>query len=212
VPDPGARGVAIVDDDEDARIGVAGVLTAAGRVAVPFATARAAVVAAEAGVFPPLALFDMDLPGERAGDAIRAVLRARPETLVVALTAHRRESFVLEALRAGAVGYLLKEDASTDLGDTLAIVEAGGSPIAPAVARGLLASFRDAEDAESPTGREREVLGLFAAGCSYVEAADRLGISVDTVRTYVRRAYAKLGARDRAEAVFKATRRGWLPR
>jgi len=117
-----------------------------------------------------------------------------------------------EALRAGAVGYVLKSEAAHGLLGAIEIAERGGSPLSPQIARRLVATFEDVESGFEPlSGREREILRCFAAGASYEGAADSLGISVDTVRTHVRRLYGKLRVRSRSEALLAAVRRGILP-
>jgi DNA-binding NarL/FixJ family response regulator len=205
------RDVAVIDDDDDARAAISSLLAGAGYATVPFDTAAAAVSAAKRGELPKLVLMDMLLPGESAGRAIADIRRERPESLVVALTSFQREQFVFEALRAGAVGYLLKQQALQELPSLLAVVAAGGSPLSPTVARRVIAAFRDpSENFEPLSEREQQILARFAAGESYGSAAVALGISIDTVRTHVRRLYCKLSVTNRSEAVVAALRRGLL--
>lgn len=205
--------IAVVDDDPDARTACAILLERAGYTSVPFATARDAVRAAEAKTLPRTILMDLELPGESAGEAIVAILRAMPEAHVIALSSHAGDEFVFAALRAGAVGYLLKEDAPEALAGALEVVARGGSPISPSIARRVIATFRDEQARFEPlSAREREILELFADGASYERAAHTLGISVDTVRTHVRRLYAKLRVTSRAEALVAAVKRGLLGR
>lgn len=179
------------------------------REIVPFTRARDALAAAKRPGFPSLVLMDMSLPGEEAAPAISA-LRARGAS-VVALTSHERADFVFSALRAGAVGYVLKRDVSGALEGVLAIVEAGGSPITPSVARRVLDTFLEPGTTFEPlSARERQIVRLFADGRTYGEAAAALGISIDTVREHVRRLYDKLRVRTRSEAVVAALRRGLI--
>jgi DNA-binding NarL/FixJ family response regulator len=207
----GLRSVAVVDDDAAAREAVDVILAEHGWTVVPFATAREAVEAARAGRLPRFVLMDMSLPGERAGRAIADVLRARPDTQVVVLSSHQQEDYVFEALRAGALGYVLKQHALAELDGVLAMVEVGGSPLSPGIARRVLATFREpSEQFEPLSARERDILVCFADGKSYGEAAETLAISIDTVRTHVRRMYAKLRVTSRPQAVLAALRRGLL--
>ncbi len=201
--------IAVVDDDEHARAACCAVL--ADREVVAFETARAAVAAARAGTLPRVVLMDMHLPGESAGKAIAAIRAARPDTLVIALTSHASDDYVFEALRAGAIGYVLKARAPEELAEAVRIAEAGGSPLSPGIARRIIATFEAAGDPDEPLSRrEEDILRAFADGAGYQETADRLGIAVDTVRTHVRRMYAKLHVSSRTGAVLAGIRRGLL--
>lgn len=209
----GLAAVAVVDDDEDARLACAVLLERAGHAVVPFADARSAVRAAREGALPRVVLMDMHLPGESAGKAIVAIRAAREDALIVALSSRAGDDFVFEALRAGAVGYLLKHEAPARLLEAVEVVERGGSPIAPVIARRIVRSFHEEGERFEPLSpREREILACFADGATYEEAAVALGISIDTVRTHVRRVYAKLRVTNRAEALVAAVRRGLLGR
>lgn len=198
--------IAVVDDDPRCLEAVARTIT---RPVIAFGSARDALDALRRDALPRLVLMDMSLPGETAGPAIAAMCRSG--RLVVALTSHESPEFVFEALRAGAVGYVLKRQAQTELSDVVAIVEAGGSPITPSVARRVLQAFVEPGGATSRVSdREREILRAFADGLTYAETAASLGISTDTVREHVRRLYDKLRVRSRSEAVLAALRRGLL--
>jgi DNA-binding NarL/FixJ family response regulator len=206
-----SRPVAIVDDDEACREAVRLALAGSRFTTVPFASAGAALDAARADRLPPLVLMDMSLPGESAGRAIAEMARLRPETQIVVLSSHQRDDYVFEALRAGAVGYVLKQHALAELAAVLEMVAAGGSPLSPGIARRVLETFRDPRERFEPlSARERELLVCFADGRSYGEAAELLEISIDTVRTHVRRMYKKLQVTSRPQAVLAALRRGLL--
>ena len=203
--------MAVVDDDPASREAVRIVIEPAGWTVVPYETARAAISAARAHTLADMVLMDMSLPGESAGRAIAEIRRLRPELSIVVLSSHQREDYVFEALRAGAVGYVLKQQAMKELAEVLDIVDAGGSPLSPGIARRVLATFREAGERFDPLSeREREILVCFADGKTYAEAADALDISIDTVRTHVRRMYAKLDVRSRPQAVLAALKRGLL--
>ncbi|HTJ42877.1 MAG TPA: response regulator transcription factor [Kofleriaceae bacterium] len=208
---PAQRTVAIVDDDADLRSAVELILKPAGWCVQAFETAHDAVAAARAGTLPRMVLMDMSLPGESASEAIADIVRLRRDVQVVVLTSFQREDFVFEALRVGAVGYVLKQQALDQLAEVLAIVDAGGSPLSPSVARRVLASLRETQAVTEPlSDRERDILLRFADGKSYGETADELAISIDTVRTHVRRMYGKLQVKSRPQAVLAALRRGLL--
>ena len=203
--------MAVVDDDEDVLVAVSTILGEAGWAAACFATAADAIAAARAGTLPAMVIMDMSLPGEHASRAIAEIMKRRPETQVVVLTSHQNDDFVFEALRAGAVGYVLKQESLESLASVLAMVSAGGSPLSPSIARRVLASFREPDGATEPLSeRESDILQRFADGKSYAETAEELAISIDTVRTHVRRMYAKLNVKTRPQAVLAALRRGLL--
>ncbi|MFO0547729.1 MAG: response regulator transcription factor [Polyangiaceae bacterium] len=206
----GTASVAVVDDDPNAIEAVELLLANSGRRVVSFASARAAERALGQPDFPPIVLMDLSLPGESSSAAIR--LFAKAGRLVIALTSHEEPEFVFEALRAGAIGYLLKHSSRLELAELIDVVEEGGSPITPGVARRILAQFVE-EGGTKENGlsdREREILRAFASGLSYKETANAFGISIDTVREHVRRLYSKLGVRSRSGAVLAAMKRGLL--
>ncbi|MFW6078073.1 MAG: response regulator [Gemmatimonadota bacterium] len=164
-----------------------------------------------------LVLVDLELPSMHGIEAIRRLKAALPQTAVVALTVFEEPKTVLEAICAGADGYLVKRTAPDDLLAELRVVMRGGAPLSSGVARTVLNLLRgssDAPDGEggaSParldlTDRQREVLRCLVQGMSYRRAARHLGISVETVRSHVKRIYAKLQVHSAAQAVSKAIR------
>jgi len=161
-------------------------------------------------------LMDIEMPGL---DGIAATARwkaARPGVPVVMLTAFEDPDRILRAIAAGADGYLVKRADGAQVVDEIRAVVEGGSPMTPSVARSVLASIRERGSAPGqpfegrPDGRlsdrEVEVLRLLVAGRSYKEIAGGLGISVDTVRTHIRRIYGKLQVHSAPEAVARAIR------
>jgi len=134
----------------------------------------------------------------------------------------------MQALAAGATGYVLKDTPALDLAEMVRAVHAGGSPISPVIARRLLtrlapagssrqraqASLPDTVASEADAGllsdRECEMLGLAAKGYSYREIAQMMGVSQQTVLTYVKRSYRKLQVHSRSEAVYEARKRGLM--
>jgi len=164
---------------------------------------------------PDLVLMDLSMP---VMDGIEATGRLRhsvPEARVVILTMHGEEDTVARALRAGAVGYLLKDCSIDEVAATLRAVAAGDTDLSADLARTLLAELPGPLDpgpmatvASSLSQREVEVLQMFADGCSTVEVGQRLYISAKTVKNHLASIYEKLDARDRTQAVLTAVRMG----
>lgn len=163
-----------------------------------------------------LVLLDLGLPD---GDGIALIPDFVAQGVrVIVCTVMGDEAHVLAAIGRGAAGYLLKDAPGSEMVEAIHVVLAGGAPLTPSVAAFLLARVRRDEvrrSADDPglaalTPREREVLLALARGYSYAETAEALGISAHTVGDHVKRIYAKLAVRSRAEAVFEAVRAGWL--
>lgn len=167
-----------------------------------------------------LVLMDLDLPGMDGIEATRQLKASRPESTVVVLTVFEAPGTVLEAICAGADGYLAKRSPPDEILEELRSVMAGGSPLSPGVARTVLQLLRRLGDPPSggaaPAGgaevgltdREREVLGCLVEGLPYKQVADRLDISHNTVRSHVRNIYGKLQVQNVAQAVSRALREG----
>jgi two-component system, NarL family, response regulator DegU len=159
---------------------------------------------------PDVVLMDVSMPVMDGIEATRRLRHSAPGARVVILTMHGEEETVTEALRAGAVGYLLKDCSTDQVADTLHAVAAGESELSADLARSLLAELPGPERAAatSLSSREVEVLQMFADGCSTVEVGQRLYISAKTVKNHLASIYEKLDARDRTQAVLTAVRMG----
>ena len=159
---------------------------------------------------PNVVLMDINLPGMNGVECVRQLKQRLPETQVVMLTVYEDTENIFNALAAGASGYLLKRTTSAELLAALRDVQRGGSPMTTHIARKVVQSFQKAgaspQPAENLSAREQEVLDCLSQGFLYKEIADKLGISYETVHTYVRRIYEKLQVRTRTEAVAKFLR------
>jgi len=160
---------------------------------------------------PDIVLMDINLPGMNGVECVRRLKQIAPEIAAVMLTAYEDTENIFNALAAGATGYLLKRAPRAELLDAIREVRRGGSPMTTHIARKVVQSFQK-ESASVPAGealsaREQEVLDHLSQGFLYKEIADKMGISYETVHTYIRRIYEKLQVRTRTEAVAKFLRR-----
>jgi len=210
--------VVVVDDQELVRSGFCVILDAADGIdVVGEAGDGEAAVAAVATHHPDVVLMDIRMPGMDGLEATRLITQdpsAAPK--VVMLTTFDLDDYVYEALRAGASGFLLKDSPRHDLIAAIRAAAAGDALLAPSVTRRLIEAFarRPPEATPSPsqlaslTARERDVLLLLARGRSNAEIAVALFVSEATVKTHVGNVLAKLGLRDRVQAVILAYETG----
>ena len=156
-------------------------------------------------------IMDINLPGKNGIDCIRQVKEKCPGTQFMMFTVYENDEKVLEALQAGATGYLLKKTEPTRILESIKELNQGGSPMSSNIARKLLNIFvseKNKTKKEILTDRENEVLNLLAAGLLYKEIADRLQITHGTVRQHIYNIYKKLHVQNRTEAVNKFFERG----
>ncbi|TDB99724.1 response regulator transcription factor [Nonomuraea longispora] len=208
--------VLIADDQALVRAGVRMLLQAAGDMEV----AGEAVDGAEAvrlaeHHLPDVILMDLRMPKVDGLEAIKRVLRARPGARIVVLTTFAEDANVYAALRAGAVGFLVKDDDPERMVDAVRRAAAGEQLLAPSVLRRVVERFLAAGEehvAPAPpaglTDREVEVLALVGAGLSNAEIAEELHVGVTTVKTHIAAAMDKLGLRNRIQAAVVAHRTG----
>lgn len=158
-----------------------------------------------AGLAVDIVLVDINLTGMSGIDMIREAKAAHPQMQFMVLTVYDDPEKIFQALAAGANGYLLKRAAPAEILASVRDLYAGGSPMSGSVARKVVQSFRrmgeSQNEMENLSPRECEILRLLSEGYFYKEIAERLEISIDTVRTYIRRIYDKLHVRTRTEAV-----------
>lgn len=179
-----------------------------------FPTPDALLDAARDGVTWDLVLMDLDLPGRDGVATTRALRALQPDATIVMLTAFDDPPRIRAAIQAGAAGYLLKSAGEEELVAAIRRAAAGEVALSPDVAHAILGLLRGTEPPPTPdaelTRRERELLRALVDGRSYKQAADDLGVSIDTIRTYVRTLYKKLDVHSATEAVSKALREGWV--
>lgn len=173
--------------------------------ATTLAAARAVVATEPVDVV----LLDLRLPDGSGIDGVRALRSLSPTSRVVVLTAHAADDTLLDAVAAGAAGYLTKDLDATELVAAIHAAASGETLVPPAVLQRLLPRLSAAQPAAAElTAREREILALFVEGLTNAEIAERLGVSVHTVRNHVQNLLAKLGAHSKLEALAIALRRG----
>ncbi len=156
---------------------------------------------------PDVVLMDIDMPGRTGIEAVKDIRTFNSQLPIIMLTVFDDNVHVLEAIKAGASGYLLKKHISTKLFDAISEVLEGGAPMSPSIARMVLASMHQKSAVENPyqlTTRETEILGSLSKGNSYKLIASEFEISIDTVRTHIKKIYEKLHVHSQTEAVSKA--------
>jgi len=165
----------------------------------------------EPGVRPDVILMDIHLPGLPGSEAVRLVHDEFPGVAVLMLSVYEGEEQIFQSLCNGASGYLLKKTAPGKLLEAIRDVREGGSPMSPEIARKVIQLFRDIGPPAAPehdlTPQEVRLLKLLADGASYQASADALGISINTVRNYIRSVYEKLHVNSKSAAVSKALKR-----
>lgn len=162
---------------------------------------------------PDLVLMDLKMPGMNGVQATHAIKQHYPETAVLVLTTYDGDEWVVDAIRAGANGYLLKDTGREDIVAAMEGVIAGRTPVDPAVSEKLFKYVRygvpsQSNLAELMSERELSVLRLLASGLTNAAIADRLHLSEGTVRNHVTNILAKLSVSDRAQATALAWRYG----
>ena len=200
--------VALVDDEAIVRDTVAFLLEATDDLLLTGSFASAEEARQKlARLRPDVALIDIGLPDESGLSLIQTLRPRLPHTEFLVLTVFDDDRHILEAIQAGASGYLVKRDLPEHLLTAIRTVHQGGSWMSAGVARRALELFRrqlaPAAGLQMLTPREQEILQLLARGLSNAEIAAQLHLSVETVRTHIRHIYRKLQARNRAEAVSR---------
>jgi len=155
---------------------------------------------------PDIVIMDINLPGMNGIECIREIKTKVPRTQFMMFTVYENDEKVFEALKAGASGYLLKNTGLMQLIEALQELHNGGSPMSVIIARKLVSVYHKQQNGSAShelSGRENEILQLLSKGLLYKEIADKLAISVNTVRQHIHNIYEKLHAQNRTEAINK---------
>ena len=156
---------------------------------------------------PDVVLMDIDMPGMTGIEAVKKIRSFNNDVAILMLTVFDDNHHVFDAICAGASGYLLKKHISSRLFDAIDEVLSGGAPMSPSIARMVISAMKTDSQNKNPyalTPREQEMLRSLANGNSYKLMAAELQVSIDTVRTHIKKIYEKLHVHSQTEAVSKA--------
>ena len=202
--------VVIVDDQEVVRRGIRSMLELSdGLVVLGEAGDGEEAVNQIQTLAPDVVLLDIQMPKLDGVETIRRLRELGLETQIILLSVYAKDEYIFDGLRAGASGYLLKDVAADDLANAIRTVHGGGSLLQPVIAKRLIERL-DAEAGAHLTDRELEVLRLLASGDRDSDIADKLSVTVRTIRFHAQNIYQKLGVRTRTQAARVATERGLL--
>lgn len=203
--------VAIVEDTDDIRNGWNLILnnTEGFICENTYASAEEAIEQLKQ-VKPDVVLMDIHLPGMTGIEAIRLLKPSISDTQFLVCSVYEDDQYVFEALKAGATGYILKNSSTAKIISSIEEIHTGGSPMSSSIARRVINTFKEPAKDKNPyqlSDREQDIVQLLAEGYRYKEIGDKLFISIDTVRTHVRKIYEKLQVHSRTEAINKLYQR-----
>jgi DNA-binding NarL/FixJ family response regulator len=157
---------------------------------------------------PQVIISDIGLPGKTGIEGIPLIKQISPNTEIIMVSVYTDTDNIYKALCAGAVGYLEKNTPLTEISQAIETVMAGGSPMTPSIARKVIAHFNPAKPSkgETLTAKEQQIVQCVVEGLSYKLIADRLSISINTVRDHIRNIYRKLQINSKAELISKSFR------
>ncbi len=198
--------LAVVDDHVIVRNGLAQLLATTDDIElVGMAANGLEALDLVAELHPDVVLMDLSMPEMDGVEATKRIVAEYPGVRVLVLTSFSDQSRIMDALRAGAEGYLLKHSEPDEIAAAVRAVHEGGSPLDPKAARVLLDSRRTTADSDTLTDREREVLLLVRGGLANKQIARKLGISERTVKAHLTNVFQRLGVTDRTQAALWAS-------
>ncbi len=207
-----ATKIVIYEDNHDLRESLNALLNgSAGFEVIGAFTNCSNILVQIAHLQPDVILMDIDMPGTNGIEGLKIVNAKFPSINVIMLTVFETNEHIFDAIRAGAVGYLLKKSSPVEIIKAIEDVQNGGTVMTPSIARKVLQFFpkepikkEESTELEKLTEREMEVMTLLTKGFTYRMAAYELGIGTETVRTYIKRIYNKLQVHSNTEAVAVA--------
>jgi DNA-binding NarL/FixJ family response regulator len=198
--------LAVVDDHVIVRNGLKQFMATADDIElVGMAANGVEALALVAELKPDVVLMDLSMPEMDGVEATRRIVAEHPGVRVLVLTSFSDQTRIMDALRAGAEGYLLKHSEPDEIAAAIRAIHEGGSPLDPKAARVLLESRRTAAESDNLTDREREVLLLVRAGLANKQIARKLEISERTVKAHLTNVFQRLGVSDRTQAALWAS-------
>ena len=158
---------------------------------------------------PNVLLMDIQLPGMSGIEGMKIIQQKYPDIEIIMLTVYHDSHKIFDSLKAGASGYLLKHHSLPEIKDAIELLMQGGAPMSPQIARKVITHFNDRgqkQQESNLTNREQDIVNGLVDGLSYKLIADRLDISIDTVRAHIRNIYKKLHVNSKAEVIAKSLR------
>ena len=200
--------VVIVEDDEQIREGISTLIqTAEGFVLKGAFGECQSLLAVIDDILPDVFLMDISMPGISGIECAKKIKENYPSANIIMLTVYDDDERIFESLRAGASGYILKRTSLDQILEAIKDVNNGGAPMTPSIARRVLNHFNESAITKTDfnlTKRENEILRELINGLSYKKIADKLFISLDTVRSHIKNIYQKLQVNSKSEAILKA--------
>jgi len=158
---------------------------------------------------PDVMLMDIQLPGMTGIEGMKIFQEKYPEIEIIMLTDYHDSHKIFDSLKAGASGYLLKHTSLPEIKEAIDLLLSGGAPMSPQIARKVITHFNETGQKQTQsnlTAREQDIVNGLVDGLSYKMIADRLSISIDTVRAHIRNMYKKLHVNSKAEVIAKSLR------
>lgn len=204
--------IAVVEDDSVTRETLKLLLTNEPQISsVSVFESGEAFMSVFENIIADVLLVDLDLPGMHGTELIQKVKSTRPALEILVYTFYEDRENVFSAIKAGASGYILKGRPSHDLIESLNVLQQGGAPMSPRIARKVLGEFQDITVDENPLSiKENKIIRYVGDGLTYKIIAERMGISHHTVHNHIKKIYEKLHAGNRIEALNKARKIGIL--
>ncbi len=203
--------VGIIEDDEAIRGAITEYLNSQPRMSCELSesSVESFLSKLSAENLPDVILTDIGLPGMSGITGIKLIKERYPETDILMLTVHNDSEKIFQSLCAGASGYLLKNTPFPKLRESIELLHEGGAPMSPEIARKVIERFRPTTLSPPDSGltdREKEIVGGLVDGLSYKMIADRMIISIHTVRVHIKNIYKKLQIHSKAEVIGKSLR------